>query len=155
MVDKLSAHPRFYELTREEEELHSAKNADYRSDTNPTANFDRVAAWMALYPKMNWATSYGVALVYAMKQQDAALSLMERGVEGGVENVDTRLRDVHVYYKLARILYEQEHTKTLDERIGMTIDRELAERVDKLAEIHKFAFSSAQWPYTSPSLKGE
>ena len=99
-----SGHPLFAELTKEELELHEAKNKDYRSDSDPLANFKRVASWMALYPKMNWATPEGVAIVYAMKQQDAALSLMERGYEGGVENVDTRARDVHVYWKIVRIL---------------------------------------------------
>ena len=99
-----SGHPLFAELTKEELELHEAKNKDYRSDSDPLANFKRVSSWMALYPKMNWATPEGVAIVYAMKQQDAALSLMERGYEGGVENVDTRARDVHVYWKIVRIL---------------------------------------------------
>jgi hypothetical protein len=104
---KPSGHPLFAELTEEELELHEAKNKDYRSNADPLANFKRVAAWMALYPNMNWATPEGVAAVYAMKQQDAALSLMERGVEGGVENVDTRARDVHIYWKILRILHRE------------------------------------------------
>ena len=100
-------HKLFKELTEEELRLHEAKNKDYRSDSDPLANFKRVAAWMTLYPKMNWATPECVAIIYAMKQQDATLSLMERGYEGSVENVDTRARDVHVYWKIIRILHRE------------------------------------------------
>ena len=102
-----AGHPLFKRLTEEEIELHDQKNFDYRSDADPLANFHRVAAWMALYPKMNWATPENVAIIFAMKQQDAAMSLMERGIEGGVENVDTRLRDDHIYKKIARILHRE------------------------------------------------
>jgi len=106
-MNKEKGHPLFYELTKEEIELHDQKNQDYRSNTDPLANFKRVAGIMALYPDMDWATPEGVAIVYALKQQDACLSLLERGYEGGVENVDTRARDVHVYYKILRILHRE------------------------------------------------
>ena len=94
----------FIKLALEEIELHEAKNKDYRSDSDPLANFNRVAAWMALYPKMNWAQPELVAILFLMKQFDAYMSLMERGEKGGVENCGTRLGDVSVYTKLARIL---------------------------------------------------
>ena len=100
-------HPLFYELTQEEIELHDAKNDDYRSAADPLANFHRVAKIMALYPDMNWATPEGVCITYALKQFDACLSLLERGKEGGVENVDTRARDVHIYMKILRILHRE------------------------------------------------
>ncbi len=96
--------PMFYELTQEEIKLHDEKNNDYRSKSNPLANFDRVAAWMALYPDMNWAQPEMVSVLFAQKQVDAFMSLMERGIEGGVENTDTRARDVHVYWKIVRII---------------------------------------------------
>jgi len=60
-----------------------------------------------LYPDMNWGTPEGVCITYALKQLDACLSLLERGKEGGVENVDTRARDVHVYFKILRILHRE------------------------------------------------
>jgi hypothetical protein len=100
-------HPLFYELTAEEERLHDAKNQDYRSKDDPLANFKRVANIMAQYPKMNWATPEGVTTIYSLKQMDACLSLLERGYEGGVENVDTRARDIHVYWKILRILHRE------------------------------------------------
>lgn len=96
--------PMFYELTEDEIKLHDEKNQDYRSTSNPVANFDRVAAWMALYPDMNWARPEMVAILYAQKQIDSAMSLMERGIEGGVETIDTRARDVHIYWKLFRVI---------------------------------------------------
>jgi hypothetical protein len=105
-------HPLFKQLTEDELKLHEEKNGDYRSDNDPLANFKRVSALMALWPKMDWTTPVGVALTYSFKQMDAALSLLERGVEGGVENVDTRLRDVHVYIKLVRILHREMNGRT-------------------------------------------
>ncbi|KKN16819.1 hypothetical protein LCGC14_0972040 [marine sediment metagenome] len=96
--------PMFYELTDDEIRLHDEKNQDYRSTSNPVANFDRVAAWMALYPDMDWARPEMVAILYAQKQIDSAMSLMERGMEGGVETIDTRARDVHIYWKLFRVI---------------------------------------------------
>jgi len=97
-------HPLFREFTEEEQRLHDAKNEDYRSDGDPLANFKRVAAWMQLYPKMNWATPTAVAIIYSFKQIDSAISMLERGVEGKVESFDTRAQDVSIYWKLARIL---------------------------------------------------
>ena len=107
-MKRSGGHKLFKELCEEELVLHEAKNKDYRSTSDPLANFKRVAAWMALYPDMNWATPEGVCIIYAAKQQDAVLSLLERGFEGGVENVDTRARDVHVYYKILRILHREQ-----------------------------------------------
>jgi len=100
-------HKLFEKLTREELELHEAKNKDYRSNDDPLANFKRVAKWMQLYPEMDWAQPELVALIYSMKQTDAYCSLMERGEEGDVENCDTRLRDDHVYKKIMRILHAE------------------------------------------------
>ncbi len=102
--------PMFYELTDDEIKLHDEKNQDYRSTSNPVANFDRVAAWMALYPDMDWARPEMVAILYAQKQIDSAMSLMERGVEGGVETIDTRARDVHIYWKLFRVIRRKHNT---------------------------------------------
>ncbi len=103
--------PMFYELTQEEIKLHDEKNNDYRSKTNPLANFDRVAAWMALYPDMDWAQPELVADLFAQKQIDSYMSLMERGMEGGVETTDSRARDVHVYWKIARIIHRRRQCK--------------------------------------------
>jgi hypothetical protein len=102
--NKLTGHPLFYKLTEEEVSLHDAKSRDYRSNDDPLANFKRVSAIMRLYPDMDWSTPTAVAIIYSLKQMDAALSLLERGVEGAIEDFDSRATDIHVYWKLARIL---------------------------------------------------
>jgi len=104
---KKMGHPLFEKLTEEELELHEAKNKDYRSGSDPLANFKRIASIMSQYPDMNWATPEGVTIIYSLKQMDACLSLLERRIEGGVENVDARARDVHIYWKILRILHRE------------------------------------------------
>jgi len=39
-----------------------------------------------------------------MKQLDASLWMLNQGYEGEVENIDTRLQDVHIYAKICRLL---------------------------------------------------
>lgn len=103
----MSGHPRFRELTEDELRLHDEKNADYAGGGDPLGNFHRVADILANYPELDLADPTVVCIVYALKQLDAALWMLSEGYEGQVENVDTRLRDVHVYMKLARILHEE------------------------------------------------
>ena len=101
-------HPMFKELTEEEVQLHSIKNRDYTGESgDPLGNFKRVASIFAQYPKLNLGDPTVVALVYMFKQLDAALWMLSEGYEGTTENIDTRLRDVHVYTKLARILHKE------------------------------------------------
>lgn len=97
-------HPDFIPLTIDEVALHAEKNSDYARNGDPLGNFMRVARILAQYPGLSVSDPVVVALVYAMKQLDAALWMLAKGYEGSVENIDTRLRDVHVYMKLARIL---------------------------------------------------
>jgi len=97
-------HPLFYKMTEAEQKLHSEKNMDYAKGGNPLGNFNRVAAILSNYPNLKLDNPTVIAIVYACKQLDAALWMMNQGYEGKVENIDTRLQDVHVYMKLARIL---------------------------------------------------
>jgi len=100
-------HPLFRKLTEEEIKLHDAKNADYAKGGNPLGNFYRVAAILSNYPRLDLSDPTVVAVVYALKQLDAGLWMLNEGYEGQVENIDTRFRDVHVYFKLARILHSE------------------------------------------------
>ena len=98
-------HPDFFDMTIDEMMLHNAKNADYSKGGNPLGNFYRVSKALTsmgfkISPTM-------VSIVYAFKQLDAAIHMLTEGYEGDIENVDTRLRDVHVYMKLARILHKE------------------------------------------------
>jgi len=104
---KYHGHPDFYKLTEEEIKLHSEKNRDYAQGGDPLGNFKRVSAIKKLYPNLEWDSPTGVALGNMLKQLDAALWMLSQGYEGEVETIDTRLTDVHVYTKLARILYKE------------------------------------------------
>lgn len=101
-------HPKYLELTEQELQLHSAKNRDYARGGDPLGNFKRVSAIKQLYPGIDWTTPTAVAVSYMLKQLDAALWMLAQHFEGDVENIDTRLQDVHVYAKIARITHAEE-----------------------------------------------
>lgn len=109
-LTSLVGHPRFYQLTEAENKLHTAKNHDYAQGGRPMGNFERVASILAAYPKLELHHPAVVALVYLLKQLDAAFWLLNEGhVSKTGEGVAERLRDVSIYAKLATILVE-EHT---------------------------------------------
>ena len=91
-------------LTQKELELYRAKNKDYTKGGSAYGNFNRVLSILSLYPKLALSNPTVVCLVYMLKQLDAALWMLSEGYEGTVENIDTRLTDVHVYAKIARLL---------------------------------------------------
>ncbi len=98
-------HPDFIPMTLDELKLHSEKNYDYAKGGDPLGNFDRVSGALTamgypISPEM-------VAMVYAFKQLDAAIHMMVEGYEGATENFDTRMRDVHVYAKIIRLLHKR------------------------------------------------
>jgi len=103
--DKFHGHPRYLELTEQDLELHSRKNKDYAHDGSPLGNFERVSAVLKV-----WGFDippYLVALIYALKQQDAVMWMLSQGYEGEVEGIGERLQDDYIYKKIARILYEE------------------------------------------------
>jgi len=100
-------HPEFTNLTLDELDLHSRKNKDYAAGGNPLGNFVRVANILSNYPNLKLNDPTIVALVYMFKQLDATLWLLNGSREGTVEGIDDRLKDIHVYAKLARILYKE------------------------------------------------
>lgn len=102
-----AGHPDFIDMTLDELKLHSEKNKDYAQGGDPLGNFKRVAKILSNYPNLKLSDPTVVALVYMFKQLDAALWMLSQSYEGKVENVDTRLCDVHVYAKLARILHRE------------------------------------------------
>ena len=94
----------FKDLTQDELDLYEAKNHDYAGGGDPFGNFNRVAAIFALYPNLKLSDPRVVNLCYMMKQLDSAMWMLNEGYDGTVENIDTRLRDVHVYAKICRLL---------------------------------------------------
>lgn len=104
-------HPQFYKIIDDLAELHSKKNTDYAKGMKegPLGNFQRTAAIQALYPNMNWATPFGVAVSYMLKQLDAAMvlkSTQRESVTG--EQVGDRMKDVAVYAVLLMIINQEE-----------------------------------------------
>lgn len=106
-AEQRHGHPRFYQLTRDEEGLHSRKNSDYAQGGDALGNFKRVAALLAMYPDLDMSNPAVVALVYSLKQLDAALWLLNIGHQAKVEGIPERLGDVSIYAKLARIMVEE------------------------------------------------
>lgn len=100
-------HPDFIPMAVKEVELHARKNSDYAKGGDPLGNFHRVASILSLYPGLDLTRPVSVAIVYMLKQLDAALYMLSKGYEGQIEGVDERLTDVHVYAKLARILAKE------------------------------------------------
>lgn len=101
-------HPDFVDITLDEVDLHSKKNKDYTLGGDPLGNFHRVANLLSNYPKLNLSKPEVVALVYMLKQLDAVLWMWSQGYDGEVEGAQERLRDIHVYTKLMRILVKKE-----------------------------------------------
>ena len=101
-------HEDYLKLTEDELQLHSEKNHDYTRGGDPLGNFNRVSAIKKLYPGLDWTTPTAVAISFMLKQFDAALWQLAQHFEGNVENIDTRLRDAHIYIKIARILHGEE-----------------------------------------------
>lgn len=96
-------HQAFIGMCMEEMKLHSDKNHDYAGE-NPMGNFDRVGTILSLYPELELDDPVVVAMVYMLKQLDAALRLKADKVEAMVEAFDSRMADVAVYAKLCRIM---------------------------------------------------
>ena len=99
-----NGHPDFIPMVLAEIALHSTKNHDYAHGGKPTGNFDRVAAILAMYPGLELGSAPVVAIVYLLKQLDAALWLKNQGHVAQVEGEAERWKDISVYAKLISIL---------------------------------------------------
>ena len=95
----------YQDLTNIELELYNAKNKDYTGNQGDTfGNFKRVSSILSLYTELKLSDPRLVCLTYLLKQLDATLWMLNQGYEGKVENIDTRLQDVHIYAKICRLL---------------------------------------------------
>lgn len=101
-------HPEYLKLTADELELHSAKNRDYARGGDALGNFKRVANIMANYPGLDLSDPTVVAIVFGMKQMDAALWQLSQHFEGDLEGFDSRAVDVSIYFKIANILHKEQ-----------------------------------------------
>jgi len=96
--------PEFVELAIKEMDLYSRKNHDYSGNELPFGNFQRVACILSLYPGLEVSDSVVVSLIYLLKQLDAVLRLKASKTAAKVEGIDSRLADIGVYAKIARIM---------------------------------------------------
>ncbi len=112
MTNRKTGHPRFYEILEERAELHSKKNTDYAAGGKQGAlgNFIRVSTIMKLYPGFDWDSPFGVAMVYMLKQLDAAFILRSTKRESITgEPIPSRLMDMSTYTDIAQVLVEEEN----------------------------------------------
>lgn len=106
--DEFHGHPMFYKILAEMAMLHSRKNQDYASKEKPLQNFERVAMWCKEYNLVTLGNEeVKVAIIYMLKQLDAALKLLMTGQKAVVEGIPKRLRDVAVYTILEEIILEE------------------------------------------------
>ena len=98
-------HPEFLPITLSEAKLHSEKNFDYASGGSALGNFERVAKILELYPGFPTASPIGVAIIYMLKQLDAVLWGLAKGIKHKVEGFDSRLADISVYSKIVRCMF--------------------------------------------------
>lgn len=105
-IENLRGHPKFYEILEAIAKLHHDKNTDYATKENPLRNFTSVGQMCKHYGLVTEGNeAFKVCLIYAMKQLDAALKLLQTGEKGKVETIPIRLRDVAVYLIIAEVLY--------------------------------------------------
>ncbi len=91
-------------ITMKEMEGYNTKNFDYAAGGDPNGNFLRVASILSFYPGIRMDDPRAVAILYLLKQLDNVLWSLSRGFEGKLEDIDSRLLDIHVYAKIARVL---------------------------------------------------
>ena len=128
-------HPAFVDATLDELSLHSRKNKDYAGGGDPLGNFRRVAAILSQYPGLDLSQPSTIALIFALKQVDAIFWALCRKEELSVESVDDKLRDVSVYYKLARIMLEEEGVLGGSDPLPQELQRVDKEYQKKLAQV--------------------
>ena len=105
-------HEDFIPLTIEEMELHSDKNHDYAFGGNALGNFKRVSTILGLYDGLKLDKEVVVALVYMMKQLDAVFWMLAKGNTAKVEGLESRLKDISVYAKIAILILKEKSRET-------------------------------------------
>ena len=104
--------PEFISLALDEMDLYSKKNHDYADNEKPFGNFERVSNILSLYPGLDLSDPIVVCMTYMEKQLDAVLDILAKKKQTKVEGLGSRLVDVSVYAKIARIMAEgREHGK--------------------------------------------
>jgi hypothetical protein len=115
-------HEDFLPTTLKEMELHSLKNHDYAKGGSALGNFERVSAILALYPGLNPSDKRVIALVYMLKQLDAVLWGIAKGIAHKVEGLNERLGDISIYSKIVMCMNLQDaREKDIDRHFGLDL----------------------------------
>lgn len=99
-------HPRFYEIQRELEGIHSQKAQAYEGTGEHYANYKAFARWVKAiqqHPEQ-------AGLFYALLRLEEKLSRIQHVMEGatvGDEGIADTLNDMAIISTIARILYEE------------------------------------------------
>jgi len=108
-LENLRGHPKFYKILEEIAQLHNDKNTDYATQENPLRNFTSVGQLCKHYGLVTEGNeAQKVCIIYALKQLDAALKLLQNNEKGKVEGRKQRYLDVAVYLLIASILDEEQ-----------------------------------------------
>ena len=97
-------HKGFIPLMLKHIKLHSDKNHDYAHGGDPLGNFYRVAIMLRQYPGLDPGDPAVVAIIYMLKQLDAALWLKAKGHKAVVQGAGERWSDVSVYANLIQLI---------------------------------------------------
>lgn len=100
-------HEEFIPLMLKHIKLHSDKNFDYAHGGDPMGNFCRVAIILKQYPGLDPGDPAVVAIIYLLKQLDAALWLKAKGHEAKIQGAGERWDDVSVYSNIIHLIEEE------------------------------------------------
>jgi len=101
-------HPRFYEILESLAILHSRKNYQYATQSDPLANFKRSArmAFKLFNPKIE-NKALADAMILMGKQIDAVYEMVGEGKKDTVEELNDKFRDIAVYSIICMIINEE------------------------------------------------
>ena len=107
MTKKLYGHPKFYFILKKLAELHSKKNYQYATDSDPLSNFKSAGRMVEKLFKPNINIPLATALVYLSKQVDGVVNMVGEGKTNTVESLKDKLMDISIYAILCMILLEE------------------------------------------------
>jgi hypothetical protein len=110
----IHGNPNFLSLTLDELKLYNDKNHDYAAGGRTEGNFERVSSIIKLYPGFPADKPIGICIIYMLKQLDAVMYMLSNKHKAKVEGVDGRLKDIHVYVKIARCILKNEENEEKD-----------------------------------------
>jgi len=100
-------HPEFYRILDELKELHSLKNQDYGSLSDPMRNFRTAGRLIEPLLRPGVYVPLATALCLVAKQIDAVYDMVASNKHGAAESLEDKLKDIAVYAVLALVLVRE------------------------------------------------